>query len=429
MARNEKIIAAVDVGTTKIAVIVGRRNEDGKVEVLGFGQAKSQGVKRGIILNIAEASSAISDAIRQAEVAFGGDIDQVYVNVTGQQLKTLSYRSVKYLEQHAIVTEEDVLEMVEQAKKISLEEGQKIYHLNSELFSIDNEGGIANPVGATGEKLETNFKLHVAPAAYEQNLRTCFDRCGIQLQKAVPDPIASAEALLTEDEREMGVVLIDFGGGTTKMSIFHESVLCHTAVVPFGGNVITHDIKEGCSILLRQAEALKTQYGQAIGDAAPDNRVVTIQGLNGWEPKEISFRNLAYIIQARMEEIVDAVYYQIEQSGFLDKIGAGIVITGGTARLHNLNQLINFRTGFDVRIGIPRMKTIREMKELEDPRYSSLLGLFTFALNDAGITEPRKKRKEKKAKPAGGGFMSLLRKEVARQVTLFFEEEQDTEIR
>jgi cell division protein FtsA len=432
MGKSGRIIAAVDVGTTKVVVVAGRKNEEGKIEVLGYGKARSMGVKRGVVLNIDEAFSAIHEAIRQAEDVFHGDIEEVYVNIVGQQLKTLSSQSERYIGERRIVSEEDVDILFQQAKKIDLPAGYKIYHAAPQLFTIDHESGIPNPVGMTGEKMHAEFKLMIAPEVYESNLKLCFDRAGITVRKTMIDPLASSEILLSEDEKEAGVVLLDIGGGTTKMAIYHDGVLCYSSLIPFGGNVITHDIKEGCSILARQAESLKVQFGQAMGDFAPEDRVVTIPGISGWEPKEISFKSLAFIIQARMEEIIEAFFFQLEKSGYMDKVGAGIVLTGGSALLPNLGQLIKFQTGLDVRKGIPRLKLGEQWKELEDPRNATVLGLLLTALNEIEHDEPTKefffKPKKKKTRSAQPGFFSQMKKEVTRQVTLFFEDEQDTEM-
>jgi cell division protein FtsA len=431
MAKSEKILAAVDVGTTKVVVVAGRQNEEGKIEILGFGRSRSMGVKRGVVLNIDEAFSAIDAAIRQAEDAFGGDIDEVYVNIVGQQLKTLTAKGERYIGESRIVSEEDVDFMFQQVRKLDLPEAYKIYHVAPQLFTIDHESGIPNPVGMTGEKMEAEFKLLVAPALYENNLKLCFERAGIKIQKSMIDPLASSEILLSEDEKEAGVVLLDIGGGTSKMAVYHDGVLCYSSLIPFGGNVITHDIKEGCSILARQAESLKVQFGQAMGDFAPEDRVVTIPGISGWEPKEITFKSLAFIIQARMEEIIEAFYFQLEKSGCIDKVGAGIVLTGGSALLPNLSQLIKYRTGLDVRKGIPSLKLGEQWKELEDPRNATVLGLLKAAINDAECESAKEysfKRKKKKTRSAQPGFFSQMKKEVTRQVTLFFEEEQDSEM-
>ena len=292
---------------------------------------------------------------------------------------------------------------------------------------------MTNPVGTIGEKIAANFKIHIAPDSYQRNIEKCFEQGSIQVQKAILDPIASSEVVLTEDEKEAGVALVDIGGGTTKISIFCEGVLCFTSMVPFGGNVITNDIKEGCSITAKEAESLKKQFGQAIADAAPDNKVVTIQR-NGWEPKQISFKSLAHIIQARMEEIIVGFFYQIKKSGYADKLGAGIVITGGTSLLKNLGLLVKFHTGFDVRVGKPNLNTFVADRDVDNPIFATALGLLMLAAAEDG--QFKKKKKRKQAKPEGPGFMTNMKTKFEQKVNVyqqkvivFFEENpEDTEM-
>ena len=421
MDKNEKIFAAVDIGSTKIVALAGKKNEEGKIQIVGLGHSASRGVKRGIVLNVEEAFAAISDALAQAEKESGQDIETVFVNISGQQLTTQTTRQQKVFGRDHCVSESDVDQMMQMARQISLSEGMSIYHTNSEFYTIDGESGITNPVGSIAEKMEANFKVHIAPDSYQRNIAMCFDRGSIQVQKAILDPIASSEVILTEEEKETGVALVDIGGGTTKISIFYEGVLCHTSMVPFGGNVITMDIKEGCSITVRQAESLKVQFGQAMADFAPEDKVVTIP-INGWEPKQISFKSLAHIIQARMEEIVIQFFYQIRKSGYVDKLGSGIVITGGTSLLPNLGQLVKFHTGFDVRIGKPNLNTFVVRKGIEDPRFATALGLLKLAAEEDGLYGRKGRRKIKKEKSNEPGILSKMQTKIVQGVIGFFEE-------
>jgi len=428
MDKNEKIFAAVDIGSTKIVALAGTKDEEGKIKIIGLGQSTSRGVNRGVVLNVEEAFAAISEAVGQAEKDCGHDIENVFVNISGQQLITLNTHQQRMLGRDHCVTEADVELMMEMAAKIDLADDMSIYHINPEFYTIDGESGISSPVGSIGEKIEANFKVHVAPESYQRNISKCFERGSIQVQKAILDPIASSTVVLTEDEKEAGVALVDIGGGTTKISIFCEGVLCFTAMVPFGGNVITKDIKEGCSITAKEAESLKRQFGQAIADFAPENKVVTIQR-NGWEPKQISFKSLAHIIQARMEEIIVHFFYQIRNSGYVDKLGAGIVITGGTSLLYNLGQLVKFHTGFDVRIGSPNLNSFISGRPVNNPIYATALGLLIMASSEDGQIGKRKKRKTIKAKPEGPGYLTTLRTKIAQQVIVFFEDNPaDTEM-
>jgi cell division protein FtsA len=398
--------------------LAGQMNEEGKIQIVGLGHSPSRGVKRGVVLNVEEAFAAISDAIVQAEKGCGHDIEYVFVNISGQLLATMTSRQQKTLGRDHCVSEADVEQMMQQARQINLSEDMSIYHINPEFFTIDGESGITSPVGSIGEKIEATFKIHVAPDSYQRNIAMCFDRGSIQVQKAILDPIASSEVVLTDEEKETGVALVDIGGGTTKISIFYDGVLCFTSMVPFGGNVVTMDIKEGCSITVKQAESLKVQFGQAIADFAPEDKVVTIP-IHGWEPKQISFKSLAHIIQARMEEIVVQFFYQIRKSGYVDKLGAGIVITGGTSLLPNLGQLVKFHTGFDVRIGKPNLNAFVAGKDVDDPRFSTALGLLKLAALEDGQLGKRKRRKSVKAKPEGPGFITNMRTKFEKKVTVY----------
>jgi len=421
MDKNEKIFAAVDIGSTKIVALAGKKNEEGKIQIIGLGHSASRGVKRGAILNVEEAFAAISEAIGLAEKNCGNDIENVFVNISGQQLSTISTLQKRTFSRGHYVSDADVDQLMQMAQQISMEEGMSIYHINPEYYTIDGESGITNPVGTIGEKVEASFKVHVAPEAYQRNIDLCFNQGSIYVDKAILDPIASSEVVLTEEEKETGVALVDIGGGTTKISIFCEGVLCHTSMVPFGGNVVTSDIKEGCAITLRQAESLKIQFGQAIADFAPEEKVVTIPS-NGWEPKQISFRSLAHIIQARMEDIVAYFFYAIRKSGYADKLGAGIVITGGTSLLPNLGQLIKFHTGYDVRVGKPYMNSFVPFKGVYDPRYSTVLGLLKLASDEDGLVGKRGRRKFRKIKSNEPGIFSKMQKKIVQGVIEFFEE-------
>ena len=392
MDKNEVIFAAVDIGSTKVVALAGKKVEGNKIQIIGLGHSASRGIKRGVVLNVEEAYAAVNDAVSQAERDCGHTIETIFVNISGQRLTTLTTRVQRTIGRDRSVTESDVMQMTEQARQLNIPEGMSIYHINSEFYTIDTETGITSPVGTIGEKIEGTFKAHIAPEAYLKNITTCFKKGLITVHKHILDPIASSEVVLTEDEKEAGVALVDIGGGTTKISIFCDGVLCYTSMVPFGGNVLTHDIKEGCSITLKQAESLKVQFGQAIADFAPEDKVVTIP-IQGWEPRQISFKGLANIIQARVEEIVDGFAFQISKSGYADKLGAGIVITGGTSLLPNLGQLIKFRTGFDVRKGKPNLNNFIARKELDDPRFSTVLGLLKMAAEEGHGGKKKKKVK------------------------------------
>lgn len=380
MSHESKIIAAIDIGTTKIVAIVGRTTENGTLEMLGMEHVPSSGVKRGVVLNIDETVAAVKKVISRIEERLDMKLEDVYVGIAGQHIKSLRNRGYRFIEKGFEITQADVDHLFDDNYKIPVEAGEKIMHVIPQDYIVDNEMGVKNPVGMSGRRLEGNFHIVLGRIASVKNIEKCIRRVGLQLNDLILEPLASSKSVLTDEEKEAGVVLVDIGGGTTDVAVFYDGIIRHTAVIPFGGNVVTSDIKEGCSVLYKQAESLKVQFGSAMGDMEREDMVVTIPGIAGWEPKEISFKSLAYIIQARMEEIIDYVTFQIESSGYYDKVGAGIVLTGGGALLKNLSQLIKYRTGLDVRIGLPdKFLGGNIPEEAHMPMYATSIGLLMSA--------------------------------------------------
>ncbi len=378
MRQKSNYVAAVDIGTTKIVSLIGKINENGKLDVIGMSKSISKGVKRGVVLNIEETVSAIHQTVEEAQKQAGVQFSDVFVGIAGQHIKSIKNRGYINLgSDRDEITQNDIDALVEDMYKIPIDLGEEIIHVLPQNYIVDNETGVKNPVGMSGRRLEANFHIVIGQIASAKNIEKCINRVGLRVNQLILEPLASSAAVLTDDEKEAGVALVDIGGGTTDVAVFFDDSIRHTAVIPFGGNVVTKDIKEGCKILHRQAEALKTQFGSALGDLAPDDKVVTIPGINGREPKEISFKNLAYIIQMRMEEIIDAVMFEIENSGCMDKLSAGIVLTGGGALLKHLSQLVRFHTGMDVRIGYPiEYLNSDPAEEVNKPQYATSVGLL-----------------------------------------------------
>ncbi len=378
MSNKTDFVAAIDIGTTKIVAIVGKKKENGKIEILGMSTTPSKGVKRGIVLNIEEAVNSIQKTVEDVKFTIGEEITDVFVGIAGQHIKSIKNRG--YINRDSydeVITKQDIDKLIQDMYKIPIDIGEEIIHVLPQNFIVDSETGVKNPVGMYGKRVEANFHIVVGQIASARNISKCINKAGLQLNQLVLEPLASSDAVLTDDEKEAGVALVDIGGGTTDIAVYYDDIIRHTAVIPVGGDVITNDIKEGCSILLRQAELLKTQYGSALGDLAKDEEVVSIPGIAGREPKEISCKSLAYIIQSRMEEILDLVIYQIENSGYFEKLSAGIVITGGGALLKHLPALVKFKTGMDVRIGYPTENLSTEnMKDVNHPMYATSVGLI-----------------------------------------------------
>ena len=378
MNKKEQYVAAIDIGTTKIVAIVGKKNENGKIEILGLSKALSKGVKRGVVLNIEETVNAIQTTVEDVQKRSGILFSEVFVGIAGQHIKSMKNRG--YIMREAYddeIKKEEVFKLIEDMHKIHIDIGEEIIHVIPQNFIVDNETGVKSPIGMCGRRLEANFHIVIGQVAAAKNIEKCIRKANLIVKDMILEPLASSDAVLTDDEKEAGVVLVDIGGGTTDVAVYYDNIIRHTAVIPFGGNVVTKDIKEGCAILQRHAEQLKIQYGSALGDIAPDDKVVSIPGISGREPKEISFKSLAYIIQSRMEEIIDAVNFEIQNSGYADKLAAGVVITGGGAMLKHLPQLMKFKTAMDVRIGLPNEHLAGSAKnEINQPMYATSVGLI-----------------------------------------------------
>lgn len=374
---NSEIIVGLDIGTTKIAAIVGHKNEHGKIEILGHGRTESIGVKRGVVSNIENTVKSIKIAVQQAEQKSGVDIRFVNVGIAGQHIKSLQHHgSIIRKNVDEEICQNDIDTLNANMYNLNMSPGEEIIDVIPQEYIIDAEQGIKQPVGMLGNSLEANFHIIIGQTAAAKNIYKCVRKAGIEVVDLILEPIASAEAVLSDDEKEAGVALVDIGGGTTDIAIFQDGIIRHTAVIPFGGDIITEDIKEGCTIIKKHAEELKIKFGSSLASENKDEEVVAIPGLRGRPPKEITLKNLASIIQARMEEIIDHIHYEIKNSGYEKKLIGGIVLTGGGALLNHLVQLTEFVTGMDTRIGYPNEHLAKDVPdEMASPMYATGIGL------------------------------------------------------
>lgn len=381
MATSE-IIVGLDIGTTKIAAIVGRRNENNKIEILGFGKTESIGVKRGVVSNIEDTVQSIKVAVKEAEASSDSDIATVNVGIAGQHIKSIQYRGSSIRPNAELeITQADIDTLTENMFKLAMNPGEEIIDVIPQEYTIDGESGIKQPKGMLGHQLEANFHIITGQTMAAKNIFKCVKKAELEVDSLLLEPLASAEAVLSEEEKEAGVVLVDIGGGTTDIAIFQDGIIRHTAVIPFGGDIITEDIKEGCTIIKKHAEDLKVKFGSALASENRDEEIVAIPGLRGRPPKEITLKNLASIIQARMEEIIEHVYFEIKNSGFEKKLIAGIVLTGGGAQLKHITQLTEFITGMDTRIGYPNEHLAPGVpEEMASPMYATGIGLVIIGL-------------------------------------------------
>jgi cell division protein FtsA len=382
--KGSPIVVGLDIGTTKICAIVGRRNKNGKIEVLGIGKAESAGVTRGVVSNIDKTVQGITQAVEIAGAQSNVEIKVVNVGIAGQHIKSLQHRGlITRRDLESEISRKDIDKLVEDMFNLVMPPGEGIIHVIPQEFTVDGEPGIKDPIGMAGVRLEANFHIISGQTAAIKNIVKCVNKAELESVDLILEPLASSESVLSDEEKEAGVVLVDIGGGTTDIAIFHEGIIRHTAVVPFGGNSITEDIREGLSVLRNIAEQLKIRFGSALAEENKENEIVCVPGLRGREPKEISVKNLAFIIQARMEEIIEHVYFEIKSSGYDKKLIAGIVVTGGGAQLKHLPQLVEFFTGLDCRIGYPNEHLAKNevlpknvYEDLQSPMYATGIGLL-----------------------------------------------------
>ena len=370
-------MVGLDIGTTKISVMIGKKNQYGKLEILGSGRAISIGVTRGIVSNIDKTVSSIMSAINEAKQKSGVDFKDVFVGIAGQHIKSLQHRGQIVRDNVDVeIVKADIDKLKSNMFKLITIPGEEVIHVIPQEYTVDGEDGIEDPIGMAGVKLEANFHVITAQVGAVRNIMKCVEKSGLTPVDLVLEPFASALATLDADELREGVALVDIGGGTTDVAIFLGNIIRHTAVIPFGGNVITKDIKSGLEILENQAELLKTKFGSAMYTDDQENVMVSIPGLRGRPSKEIAIRNLSEIIGARYKEIIDLVYHEIKASGYESKLMTGIVLTGGGSLIKNLKQLVAYISGKETRIGYPNEHLGSDSKDLVvSPMYSTGVGL------------------------------------------------------
>ena len=381
---QEQLAVGLDIGTTKIVAMLGTKNEYGKLEIVGVGKSKSQGVHRGVVNNITQTIQSIQAAAHEAEAISGKKITSVVVGIAGQHIRSLHHSDyITRTNADEVIDEADIERLKNQVFKLVMLPGEEIIHVLPQEYKVDGQAEIKEPIGMYGGRLEANFHVVVGQVSSIRNIARCVKSAGLDFGGITLEPLASADAVLSQEEKEAGVALIDIGGGTTDLAIVKDGIIRHTAVIPFGGNVITEDIKEGCSIIEKQAELLKIKFGSAWPGENKDNEIVSIPGLRGRDPKEITLKNLSKIIHARVTEIIEQVYAEIKNYGHEEqkkKLIAGIVLTGGGSQLKHLKQLVEYITGMDTRIGYPNEHLAGDTdKATASPLFATAVGLVMNA--------------------------------------------------
>lgn len=381
MTETERIMVGLDIGTTKICAIVASIDEQERINILGVGKAPSDGLNRGVVVNIDKTVNAIKEAIAQAELASGIEVNSVNVGIAGDHIRSMRSKGVITINNRDNeITSKDVERLLEDCQRIMLPTDQQILHVIPQEFVVDGQDGISDPVGMSGMRMEAEVHIITGLVSAAKNIYRCVERAGYQVADIILEPLASSYSALDSEEKEAGVVLVDIGGGTTDVAIFQESTIRHTAVIAVAGQKVTDDIRIGLSVLDDQAESLKRKHGESYADLIQEDEVITVPGIAGRPPKEITKSILGKIIQARMEEILEIVGIEIKRSGYSDALSAGVVLTGGGSLVKNICPLANESLGMDAKIGLPLGITGGLVEEVNSPIYATAVGLVIHAL-------------------------------------------------
>ena len=383
MEKQKKYYTALDIGTSKICAIIAEQNENNKLSIVGFAETDSEGVSEGMIQNLIKATSKIKEVVLKASEMAKVPIEEVNVGIAGKHIKSFSTHhsiGLQNNENEPIEINNNHVKKLEQRSKMAvIPTNHKIIHSMHQKFTIDEDHDSVDPIGEFGKKLEADFHIISANKVDIKIMEESIKRSNVRCKNLILEPLASSLALLDENDKEYGICLVDIGGGTTDISIFHDNIIRHTAVIPLGGDIVTQDIKEGLGLPRHHAEALKIKFGKALYVKRPVKEFVKIKGEGQREDKKILLDNLYKIIEARMEEIFEKVHQEILNSGMSEKLSAGIVITGGGSQLLNLKQQVKYITGLDVRKGYPSSYlTKSDIVNLEFPKYSTSVGLLLW---------------------------------------------------
>lgn len=383
MVSKTDYIVGLDIGTTKVAAIVGQLAENGKINVLGLGKAPSAGgVSRGMVANISKAETAIRLAVEEAKRQSQVEIRTVYVGIAGHHIRSMQHRgTLSRRNSMEEISQEELDKLETDMQNLALEPGMEIIHVLPQEYRIDDEEGVKDPVGRMGVRVECNYHIVTGQTTAARHILMAVKRAGLEVADLIVEPFASASAVLSDDEMEAGVALIDIGGGTTDMCIFEDGFIRHTAIISIGGDRITKDLQEAFGILKEQAEIVKVNYGSCYPTETMKNEVVVVPGLPGRKPREISRYAIAQVIQARMEDIIERINYEIDVSSLKHRLGGGIVLTGGGSALANITQLVSYHTGMEVHIGTPGQKLGKGIvDEVRNPMYATGIGLVMRGL-------------------------------------------------
>jgi cell division protein FtsA len=381
MAKKEdrNLIVGLDIGTSKIIALVGEVNHEGKLEIIGVGRHPSTGLKRGVVVNIESTVQSIQRAVEEAELMAGCDIRSVYAGIAGSHIRSLNSHGIVAIKDSE-VTQMDVDRVIDAAKAVAIPADQKILHILPQEFFIDNQGGIREPVSMSGVRLEAKVHMVTGAVSAAQNIIKSVKRCGLDVSDIILEQLASSHSVLTEDEKELGVCLIDIGGGTTDIAIFTKGAISHTAVIPIAGDQVTNDIAMALRTPTKAAEDIKRKYAAVISNKASVNQMIEVPSVNERPGRKISAKALADVVSARYEELFSLVKDELNRSGFNELIAAGMVVTGGASSVDGVVELAEMIFEMPVRIGRPQQ--VENLPDLiNDPSYATAVGLLLYGLN------------------------------------------------
>ncbi|SHF49958.1 cell division protein FtsA [Modicisalibacter ilicicola DSM 19980] len=375
------MVVGLDIGTSKVVAIVGQPTDDGGLEIAGIGSHPSRGMKKGVVINIESTVQSIQRAVEEAELMAGCDIHSVYVGVAGSHISSMNSDGVVAIKERE-VTPSDIDRVIDSARARAISEGQRILHVLPQEFAIDTQEGIREPLGMSGVRLEARVHLVTAALNAVQNIEKCVRRCGLEVDDIILEQLASSHAVLTEDERELGVCMVDIGGGTTDIAVFTEGAIRHTAVIPIAGDQVTNDIAMALRTPTQYAEDIKVKYACALTQLASSDEMIKVPSVGDRPARDLSRQALAEVVEPRYEELFTLVREELRRSGYEDLVAAGVVLTGGTSRMEGVVELAEEIFHMPVRIACPQ--NVRGLADVvRNPIYSTGVGLLLYGMREA----------------------------------------------
>ena len=381
--RSEKdLVVGLDIGTSKVVAIVCEINADGQVEIIGIGSHPSRGLKKGVVVNIESTVQSIQRAVEEAELMAGCQIHSVYAGIAGSHIRSLNSHGIVAIRDNE-VTAADVDRVIDAARAVAIPADQKILHILPQEFIIDHQEGIREPIGMSGVRLEAKVHIVTGAVSAAQNIIKCVRRCGLEVDDIILEQLASSYAVLTEDEKELGVCLVDIGGGTTDIAIFIEGAIRHTAVIPIAGDQVTNDIAVALRTPTQFADEIKIKYGCALRQLAHANESIEVPSVGDRPPRRLARQTLAEVIEPRYEELLGLVQSELQRSGYESLIAAGVVLTGGTAKMEGVIELAEEVFHLPVRLGVPQ-NVMGLADVVRNPIHATGVGLLLFACQNRG---------------------------------------------